>query len=85
MNTANTVDGLKSKLINQILKTDNQRLLDVIATIFDVTKNDKDDNIIHLTAIQKEMLEMSEEDIRNGNLISEEELAKKDAEWMQFE
>ncbi|MGB7395317.1 MAG: hypothetical protein WA913_13065 [Pricia sp.] len=41
-----------------------------------------DNNIIELTAEQKEMLEMSEADIKNGRLIYQEAMDKRNMEWL---
>lgn len=35
-----------------------------------------------LTSEQKIMLEMSEDDIKNGRLISQEEMDKRNLEWL---
>ncbi len=37
---------------------------------------------IELTAEQKLMLEMSEDDIKNGRLISQEAMNKRNLEWL---
>jgi hypothetical protein len=41
------------------------------------------DNFISLTSEQIEMLEMSERDIENNNIISEAELEKMDKKWLR--
>jgi hypothetical protein len=38
--------------------------------------------IVKLTSEQKAMLEMSENDIENGRLISQEEMNKRNIEWL---
>ena len=38
--------------------------------------------MVELTAEQKEMLEMSETDIQNGHLISQEAMDKRNLEWL---
>lgn len=41
-----------------------------------------DGDIMELTAEQKEMLEISEADIQNGRLISQEAMDKRNLEWL---
>ncbi|MCA1759860.1 MAG: hypothetical protein LC658_08840 [Bacteroidales bacterium] len=41
----------------------------------------KKDSFIFLTSEQVEMLEMSEQDIELGKLVSEQELEKRDKKW----
>ena len=40
------------------------------------------DKVLHLQPAQIEMLKMSDSDIANGRLISDEELNKQDEEWL---
>ena len=47
--------------------------LEAIEKIFDTTQNEE---VLALYPEQKEMLHMSEMDIENGNLVSEDELVK---------
>ena len=48
-----------------------------------VNKPGKNPNIVHLTAAQKKMLKMSEEDIANGKMIEHEELMKREMKWLE--
>ena len=43
----------------------------------------KKDNFISLTHEQIEMLEMSEQDIELGKLVTEQELEKTDKKWLK--
>ena len=45
-------------------------------------KNFKASDIVKLTNEQKEMLQMSEDDIDNGQLISQEQMNKRNLEWL---
>ena len=40
------------------------------------------DSVLHLQPAQIEMLEMSDSDIANGRLISDEELNERDEKWV---
>ncbi len=75
----NTLDSLKNRLIDRILVTRNEKLLAAIESIF--TSTEKDEPLL-LSSEQIEMLQMSEKDIENGDLISESDLSKSDSEWM---
>lgn len=70
---------IKNSLIDRILATKNEKLLEAIDKIFASTQADE---IIALSSEQIEMLSMSERDIEGGNFISESELNKRDSEWL---
>lgn len=76
-----TLELIKTRLIDKILATKNQKLLEAIDTIFSSMQNEQDE-ILKLSSEQIEMLLMSEEDIQNNNLISESEVDKLDKEWL---
>jgi len=71
---------IKNNLIDNILATNNENLLEAIATIF---KSAESESLVSLSSEQIEILLMSEENIKNGELISEENLEKEDSKWMQ--
>ena len=75
-----SLSDLKNNLIYQILVSENEGLLIAIQGILESTVTDK--NKRSLDSYQIEMLLMSEKDISEGNLISEEDLRKEDSEWM---
>lgn len=74
-----TIDLVRKRLIDQIMVTENVDLLNAIDSIFQSVK--KNENI-SLDPTQIEMLIMSENDIENGNFVSESELNKQDSSWM---
>jgi hypothetical protein len=47
-----------------------------------ISTSTSDSDIVELTAEQKLMLEMSEDDIKNGRLISQEAMNKRNLEWL---
>ena len=67
--------NIKNRLIDNILATKDENLLNKIDFIFESAKTNEK---IVLDSYQIEMLLMSEEDILQGNLISEIELKKAD-------
>ena len=75
----NALENIKNSLIDRILATRNERLLEAIKNIFDSTQSEE---IIPLSTEQIEMLSMSENDIEDGKLVSESELSKRDSKWL---
>ena len=75
----NALENIKNSLIDRILATRNEQLLEAIKNIFDSTQSE---DIISLSTEQIEMLSMSEKDIEDGKLISESELSKRDSKWL---
>ncbi|WP_160129301.1 hypothetical protein [Kordia antarctica] len=73
------MDKIKNRLIDQILITKNEELLSTIENLFSSTETEEK---LVLDSYQLEMLMMSEKDIDEGKLISESDLEKLDAEWM---
>jgi len=73
------LENIKNSLINRILATKNEKLLEAIEGIFASTQTEE---VLSLSSEQIEMLAMSERDIETGNFISESELSKRDSEWL---
>lgn len=72
-------DKLRNSLIEKILSINNIDFLEALEKLITSTSNEND---VELTAEQKELLEMSENDIKNGNLISQDEMIKRNLEWL---
>lgn len=75
-----STDKLKSGLIEKILTIDNREFLEALDQV--VTSGPSSSAIVALTNEQKAMLEMSESDIKNGQLISQEAMDRKNLEWL---
>jgi len=73
------LDNIKNQLIDKILVTNNEDLLMAIDSILKSTQSDP---ILKLNSHQIELLKMSEQDVKYGNIISETDLEREDAEWM---
>ena len=73
-----TLDSIKNRLIDKILLAKDEQLLNAIEVIFNSAQTNEK---LTLTSHQIEMLMMSENDIKQVNLISESDLKKTDAEW----
>jgi len=74
-----TLENIKNDLIDRILATKNERLLEAIKSIFESTQSE---DMVSLSSEQIEMLLMSEKDIETGNFISESDLNKRDSGWL---
>ena len=74
-----TLEILKNSLIDKIIATKNEKLLQTLANIFESTQPEE---TIQLSSKQIEMLMMSEDDIKHEKLILEDELRKIDLEWL---
>ena len=73
------LNSIKNSLIDRILATKNEKLLRAISNVFDSTQKDE---VMSLSSEQIEMLLLSEKNIENEALISESDLNKADAEWL---
>lgn len=75
-----TVEKIRSELIDKILSIKNKEILLALDSL--ITSNASNTDIVKLTDEQKEMLDMSEDDIANGRLISQEAMDKRNLEWL---
>ena len=75
-----TVDQIRNGLIDKILTISNKDFLVALDKL--VTSNASESQLIALTNDQKAMLELSEQDIKNGNLISQEAMEKRNLAWL---
>lgn len=74
------LENIKNGLIDRILATKNEKLLVAVNTIFESAQLE---DTISLSSEQTEMLAMSEDDILNGRLISENDLNASEPEWLR--
>ena len=75
-----TTDKLKSKLIDKIRSIKNRRFLEALDQL--VSTSLPESKIVELTSDQKAMLEMSESDIKNGQLIFQDAMDRRNLEWL---
>jgi hypothetical protein len=75
-----TVDKIRSGLIDKILTIRNKDFLVALDNL--ISSSSADNEVVELSAEQKEMLEMSEADIKNGRLISQDAMDKRNLEWL---
>lgn len=75
-----TVDNIRNGLIDKILSIKNREFLEALDKL--VAFSSSESVNIELTNEQKIMLEMSEKDIEDGKLISQEAMNKRNLEWL---
>ncbi|MBL1213868.1 MAG: hypothetical protein HND52_10975 [Ignavibacteriae bacterium] len=75
-----TVENIRNGLIDKILSIKNRDFLEALDKLISSSISESD--IVELTDEQKIMLEMSEKDIKNGKLISQEAMDKRNLEWL---
>ncbi|MBA4299383.1 hypothetical protein SAMN03080617_00864 [Algoriphagus alkaliphilus] len=75
-----TLENIRNGLIDKILSIQNKDFLESLDRI--ISNDSKKSSEKTLTPEQKIMLEMSEEDIINGRLISQEAIEKRNLEWL---
>jgi hypothetical protein len=75
-----TVNEIRSGLIDKILSIKNKEFLVALDKLISSSATTND--MVELSTEQKQMLEMSDEDIKNGRLISQEAMDKRNLEWL---
>jgi len=74
------VDKIRNELIDKIISIKNRDFLEALNKLISSSSSESD--VVELTKEQKIMLKMSERDIENGNLISQEAMDKRNLEWL---
>ena len=75
-----TIDNIRNGLIDKILSIKNKDFLLALDKL--ITSSASSSDLVELTNEQKTMLEMSEDDIKNGELISQDAMNKRNLEWL---
>lgn len=75
------IDTIRNGLIDRLLAISDKNYLTALLKL--VESSAISDDKIKLTREQKLMLEMSENDIYEGKIISQEDLDKSDLEWLK--
>jgi len=77
----NSVDILRDSIIDKLLTISNK---DYLTALYQLINNRSIENEkVELTEEQILMLQLSEHDIENGNLITQTELDKSDFKWLK--
>ncbi|MCL6217475.1 hypothetical protein [Zunongwangia pacifica] len=75
------VDKIRNGLIDKILLVKNKELLMELDQL--ITSRNLDSEIIEISEEQEIILKMSESDIKNGDTISQDEMVKRNLEWLK--
>jgi len=77
----NRIDILRDSIIDKLLTISNK---DYLTALYQLINNRSIENEkVELTEEQILMLQLSEHDIENGNLITQTELDKSDFKWLK--
>jgi hypothetical protein len=77
----NRVDILRDSIIDKLLTISNKDYLTALYQL--INKSSVDTGAVELSEEQIIMLQLSDQDIQNGNLISQAELDKNDLKWLK--
>jgi hypothetical protein len=76
-----TADNLRNSIIDKLLTISNRDYLSALYQLVEKSSVDKD--TVKLTQEQILMLQLSDQDIKHGRLISQEQLDKDDLKWLK--
>ena len=76
-----TADNIRNNIINKLLTISNKDYLTALYKL--VESSSVDEDVVKLTKEQKIMLELSDKDIKNNRVISQDQLDKDDLQWLQ--
>ncbi len=76
-----TTDHIRNGIIENLMTISNK---DYLTALFQLVKNSSmGENTVKLTKEQIVMLNLSEKDIADGNVISQSQLDKSDLKWLK--
>jgi archaellum component FlaF (FlaF/FlaG flagellin family) len=75
-----TIENVRNGLIDKILTIRNKEFLVALDKLISSSSSESDS--VQLTSEQRAMLEMSEQDIKDGKLISQDAMQKRNLEWL---
>ncbi|MRT17021.1 hypothetical protein F3C99_08640 [Vitellibacter sp. q18] len=75
-----TIEKIRNGLIDKINAIKDEEFLKELDKLISSSASASD--LVKLTAEQKKMLQMSEDDIKNGRLISQEKMDLRNLEWL---
>ena len=75
-----TIEKIRTDLIDKIRLINDKDFLEALDKLISSSKSESE--IVALTKEQKIMLEMSENDIKEGKLISQDAMNKRNGEWL---
>lgn len=76
-----SADSIRNSIIDRLLTITNT---DYLKALYKLVENSSiENNMVKLSDEQKVMLQMSENDIKNGRLVSSSQLDKEDLKWLK--
>lgn len=76
-----TLEHIRNSLIDKIMSIKNKDFLSALEDI--VSSSNQEQEIITISSEQKNILEMSEQDIQSENIIRHDDLKSKTEEWLK--
>jgi hypothetical protein len=76
-----TTDILRNNIIDKLLTINNRDYLSALFQL--VNKSSVDNDIVSLTEEQVLLLQLSDNDIKSGNFIPQNQLDKDDLQWLK--
>lgn len=76
-----TADTIRNNIIDKLLTISNKDYLSALYKL--VEKSSVDNDLVKLSKEQTLMLELSDRDIRNDRLLTQDQLDKNDLEWLK--
>ena len=74
-------DNIRNSIIDKLLTISNK---DYLAALYQLISTSKvNDDVIRLSEAQILMLNMSDDDIKNNRVVSQDDLDKMDMEWLK--
>lgn len=75
------IDNLRNSIIDKLLTISNKDYLSALYQL--VEKSSVDNDLVKLSAEQILMLQLSDKDIEDNRLVSQDQLDKDDLEWVK--
>ncbi|TXC78867.1 hypothetical protein [Luteibaculum oceani] len=75
-----SVDKIRYEIIEKIMSIENKAFLEALDQL--IATSQQNENVYPLNEFQKQLLLMSEEDIKYGSTITQEELLKRKKQWL---
>ena len=76
-----TIDHIRNGIINKLLTISNKNYLATLSQLVENSYTEKD--TVKLTDEQILMLQLSDNDIKSGKIISQAQLDKSDLKWLK--
>ena len=75
-----SIDHLRNAIIDKLMAISNK---DYLAALNKLMESAVENDVVELSPEQILMLEMSDNDIKNGNVIAQDDLDKADLKWLK--